>query len=374
MNAHSANSQIKKSLQYLRMFDIYPLLRPLLFTIDPETAHDLAIWALQKGLGPCFRDEDDLILSTKVCGLRFSNPIGLAAGFDRHAKAIGEFFDFGFGSVEVGGITPLPQPGNPKTRLFRISQANGIINRMGFPGEGMAVCARRIAAWRDSMQGHRCGVFGIQIVKNKDTVDAVSDYIACLETFASLADYVTVNVSSPNTPGLRDLQEKNVLTNLLQQVIITRNKQEKKPPIFVKIAPDQTEQQVEDIAAAVMESGVDAMIIGNTSLTRPSIIPADIAKEAGGFSGPAMFAPTTQLLSNMYKLTQGKIPLIGNCGIFSGEDAYAKIRAGASLVQLYTALVYKGPALIPRIKRDLAALLRRDGFTSVAQAVGADHR
>ncbi len=354
------------------MIDIYPLLRPLLFKLDPETAHDLAIWALQKGLAPKFKTKDDPVLKTTICGLEFSNPLGLAAGCDRHAKAIGEFMGFGFGFVEVGGITPLPQPGNPKPRLYRITEAQGLINRMGFPGEGMEVCARRIAAWRDSVAGRQPAIMGIQIVKNKETVEPVPDYIACVKTLARHADYLTVNVSSPNTPGLRDLQSRDVLTDLLKQIVQTRNAQTKKPPVFVKISPDETEQQMEDIAAAVMEAGVDGLIVGNTTLTRPNVVSADIAKQAGGFSGPVMFEPTTRLLTTMYRLTQKKIPLIGNCGIFSGEDAYKKIRAGASLVQLYTALIYKGPYLIPRIKSDLTALLKRDGFSSVADAVGVD--
>jgi dihydroorotate dehydrogenase len=278
----------------------------------------------------------------------------------------------GFGFMEVGGITPLPQPGNPKPRLFRIPHVRGLINRMGFPSHGMEVYARRIAAWRDSTAGSRPGILGIQIVKNKDAVEAVPDYIACVKKFASHADYLTVNVSSPNTPGLRDLQKQEVLTDLLKQIKKARDLEVKKPPIFVKISPDVTEGEAEDIAEAVLDANIDAVIVGNTSFARPNVIPSELAKEAGGFSGPPMFGPTTKLLANMYRLTQKKIPLIGNCGIFSGADAYAKIRAGASLVQIYTALIYEGPWLVPRIKRDLAALLKRDGFASVADAVGVD--
>jgi dihydroorotate dehydrogenase len=350
----------------------YLVARPFLFLIEAERAHRMALSLLRKGFGPRFRNDTDLFLRVKVCDLDFPNPIGLAAGFDKHADAIIDVFGFGFGSVELGSITPKPQPGNPSPRLFRAPAAEAIINRFGFNSDGFEACLRRITAYRDALTGIKPpGIVGINIGKNKDSADAVEDYVEGVAKFAPYADYLTVNVSSPNTPGLRDLQARDVLADLLGRVMAARNGAAKHPPVFVKIAPDQTEAQQEGIAQVALASGIDGLIVGNTTVSRPDAIPPELAREAGGLSGKPLFDLSTRVLANMYKLTGGKLPLIGCGGVSSGEDAYAKIRAGASLVQLYTALIYKGPLLVPRINRELGELLRRDGFKSVAEAVGA---
>jgi len=357
-----------------RSFAFYHLVRPFLFRLDPETAHHLALSILKKGLGPKARETDDPILHTTVCGLDFPNPIGLAAGFDKQADLIGEILNLGFGFTEVGSITPLPQPGNPKPRLFRVTEAKAIINRFGFNSDGADTCLPRIQKYHDGTSHYRRGILGINIGKNKDTVDAAKDYVAGIKKFALYADYIAVNVSSPNTPGLRDLQGREQLADLLKQVMSARDASGKKPPVFVKIAPDQTEQQQEDIAEVVLASGVQGIIISNTTVNRPGHIPPALAQEAGGLSGEPLFDMSTAILSRIYKRTGGKLPIIGCGGVFSAPDAYAKIRAGASLVQLYTALIYEGPGLVQRINHDLAALLKRDGFQSVREAVGCAHR
>jgi dihydroorotate dehydrogenase len=348
-------------------FSLYGLLRPLLFRLDPENAHKLTIAFLKTGLGPRSHFADP-ILSIKVCGLAFPNPVGLAAGFDKQAEAPQAILDLGFGFAELGSITPKPQSGNPRPRLFRIPEADAVINRFGFNSDGLEICLGRIARKRTR------GIVGINVGKNKESTDASADYVTGVKAFAPHADYLTVNVSSPNTPNLRDLQGREQLTALLKDVLNARNAGAKKPPLFVKVAPDLTEAQQEDIAEVALTSGIDGLIIGNTTVTRPSSIPAEMAKEAGGLSGRPLFSLSTQVLANLYKLTQKKIPLIGCGGISNGADAYTKIRAGASLVQLYSALVYKGPRLVPQINRELAALLKRDGFTSVADAVGTGNK
>lgn len=354
-------------------FNLYPILRPLLFRMDAERAHHMAIASLKWGLGPHFRNNADPILRTSVCGLDFPNPVGLAAGFDKHAEVIDAVMGFGFGSVEIGSITPKPQPGNPRPRLFRIPEAEAIINRFGFNSDGFDICLERIKTYRAWQQVPN-GIVGINIGKNKESPDAAADYVAGIKIFAPYADYLTVNVSSPNTPGLRDLQTKEALANLLKQVMDVRNTGAKRPPVFVKIAPDQNDEQMRDIAEVVLASQIDGLIIGNTTVSRPAAIPPDLAKELGGLSGKPLFDMSTQILAKMYKLTGGKIPLIGCGGISSGEDAYKKIRAGASLVQLYSALVYQGPHLVRRVNRELAELLRRDGFRFVKEAIGVGYK
>jgi dihydroorotate dehydrogenase len=352
--------------------DLYPLLRPLLFSLDAELAHHLGINAVKHGLSPYYENNTIPSLHTNICGLNFPNPVGLAAGLDKQAEAITGMFGFGFGSIELGSITPHPQPGNPKPRLFRIEKAEAIINRFGFNSDGFEVCRSRIAAYRTKNTNKPPqGILGINIGKNKDSTDATPDYTAGISTFAPYADYLTINISSPNTPGLRDLQGREAMNSLLHQVMSARNNATRKPPVFVKIAPDLDESQMHDIAETALFSGIDGLIIGNTTLTRPGNIPPQLANKAGGLSGKPLFELSTKILARMYRLTNGKIPLIGCGGIASGTDAYTKICAGASLVQLYSALIYQGPSLIPRINRELATLLERDGFTSVAQAVGS---
>jgi dihydroorotate dehydrogenase len=351
-------------------FNPYYLIRPLLFRMDAEKAHHLITAFLKKGIGPRLKNDFGAALQTTICGLNFPNPIGLAAGFDKQAEFIDEMFHFGFGSVEVGSMTPLPQPGNPQPRLFRVPKAEAIINRFGFNSDGYDVCLRRITAYYDATINAKRGVIGANIGKNKNSSDAIGDYVAGVTAFAPFVDYLAINISSPNTPHLRDLQSREPLADLLKQVMEARNASRQKPPVFVKIAPDLTPMQQEDIAHVILDSGVQGVIIGNTTLTRPEGIPQALANEAGGLSGKPLFDLSTKVLSNISKLTGGRLPLIGCGGVSSGADAYAKIRAGASLVQIYTALVYEGPLLVRCINRELAALLARDGFERVEQAVG----
>ena len=357
------------------MIDLFPIVGPVLRSIDPETAHGLTVKALSRGLVPPVREKDDPILRTRVLGLDFANPVGLAAGFDKNAEVVDAMLGLGFGFVEAGSVTPRPQPGNPKPRLFRVPEQGGVINRMGFNNEGLEPFAQRLE--RRLSGGRKApGIVGANLGKNKDTVEAADDYVLGVTRLAALADYLVVNVSSPNTPGLRALQGRDPLRTLLGRVLDARTacKLAKAPPILLKIAPDLTDEDKADIAAVALESGIDGLIVSNTTIARPAEIPEPLRSEAGGLSGKPLFAPSTAVLREMYGLTGGRLPLIGAGGIASGADAYAKIRAGASLVQLYSALVYAGPALVLAIRRDLAALLRRDGFATLGDAVGADHR
>ncbi|KAA0680311.1 quinone-dependent dihydroorotate dehydrogenase [Roseomonas genomospecies 6] len=357
------------------MIDLFPIVGPVLRSFDPETAHGLTIKALSSGLMPPVREKDDPILRTRVLGLDFANPVGLAAGFDKNAEVVDAMLRMGFGFVEAGSVTPRPQPGNPKPRLFRAPEQGAVINRMGFNNEGLEPFAQRLE--RRLSGGRKApGIVGANLGKNKDTVEAADDYVLGVTRVAALADYLVVNVSSPNTPGLRALQGRDPLRTLLGRVLDARTacKLAKAPPVLLKIAPDLTDEDKADIAAVALESGIDGLIVSNTTIARPAEIPEPLRGEAGGLSGKPLFAPSTAVLREIYALTGGKLPLIGVGGIASGADAYAKIRAGASLVQLYSALVYAGPALVLAIRRDLAALLRRDGFASLGDAVGADHR
>jgi len=356
-----------------RLGDPYPLVRPFLFLLDPEEAHDLTMKMLGYGLGPRFFGPDDPVLGTKVFGLDFQNPLCLGAGLDKQAARMDAFLGFGFGSIEIGTVTPRPQTGNPRPRMFRIARAKALINRFGFNSIGVDAFVENLRSWRET-EGRIRRPVGVNIGKNKDTQDDAADYLAGFEKVAPYADFVTVNVSSPNTPGLRDLQGRERMATLLDKVTSLRDRLAPALPILVKVAPDLTEQQQDDIAAVVREAKIQALIVSNTTLARPSTIPDDLAREAGGLSGAPLFGPSTRLLGAFYKKTGGKIPLIGSGGVSSGRDAYAKIRAGASLVQVYTALVFEGPLVVQKMKRALASYLRRDGFSCVAEAVGADHR
>ena len=336
--------------------------------LSPESAHRLTFAALALGLAGASRAPDAPELRQRLWGLDFPNPIGIAAGFDKDARAPEALLRLGFGFVEVGTVTPHPQPGNPKPRVFRLKADGALINRMGFNSSGLDLVVDRMRR-RD----RGTGIVGINIGKNRDSADAGLDYVEGARRGSSLADYLVINVSSPNTPGLRDLQARATLEALLNKVLSARNISDARPPLLVKIAPDLTAAERADIAAVALETGIDGIIASNTTIARsPELLSAQ-AKEAGGLSGRPLFAPSTALLGEMYRLTRGRLPLIGVGGVASAEDAYAKVRAGASLVQLYTALVFTGPSLLDDIKTGLAALLRRDGFASVAEAVGADH-
>ncbi|MBP2293081.1 quinone-dependent dihydroorotate dehydrogenase [Azospirillum rugosum] len=357
------------------MIDLFPIVGPILRSFDPETAHSLTIKGLSTGLMPAVRGTDDPILRSTVFGLDFANPVGLAAGFDKNAEVVDPMLRLGFGFVEAGSVTPRPQPGNPKPRLFRIPEQGAVINRMGFNNEGLEPFAQRLE--RRLTNGRKApGIVGANLGKNKDTVEAADDYVLGVKRVAALADYLVVNVSSPNTPGLRALQGRGPLRTLLGRVLDARASCNlaKAPPVLLKIAPDLTDEDKADIAAVSLESGIDGLIVSNTTIARPVSIPEPLRSEAGGLSGKPLFAPSTKVLGEMYRLTGGKLPLVGVGGIASAADAYAKVRAGASLLQLYSALVYAGPALVPVINAGLADLLRRDGFARLADAVGADHR
>jgi dihydroorotate dehydrogenase len=340
----------------------------LLQRLDPETAHELSIRALKAGLGPHQSGPDDPILATDLCGLKLANPLGLAAGFDKHAEAPRAMLAAGFGFVECGTVTPQPQPGNPRPRVFRLAADRAVINRYGFNSEGLEAFAANIA-WRPSF-----GVVGANIGANKESTDRIGDYVTGLTRLWSLADYFTVNVSSPNTPGLRNLQAKAALDELLGRVAGTRRELASprlSKPIFLKVAPDLSEPEIDDVCASVLANGIEGIIVGNTTLSRPDSLRSPLKTEAGGLSGAPLLELSTQVLKRFAERTRGgPIVLIGAGGIGSGADAYTKIRAGASAVQLYSLLALSGPGLIQQIKRDLAARLRADGFKSVAEAVG----
>jgi dihydroorotate dehydrogenase len=353
----------------------YGIARPLLRLLDPETAHGTAIWALKHGLVGGSADADDPILSTRVWDLAFSNPIGLAAGFDKHAEVIDAMLAFGFGFVEAGTVTPLPQPGNPKPRLFRLDEDEGVINRLGFNSEGLAAFAARLTERR---RRRAAGIVGANVGKNRDATDAAGDYVTGVAAVCGYADYLVCNLSSPNTPGLRGLQARAQIEQLIIKVLDARRlaapDAKRMPPLLVKVGPDLDESELRDIADVVLATGIDGLIVGNTTVSRPSGLRSRHAQEAGGLSGCPLMAASTACLADMYRLTGGRLPIIGCGGVASGADAYAKIRAGASLVQLYSALVFHGPELVGRIKRELAERLRAGRFKTVADAVGADHR
>lgn len=353
----------------------YRVVQPVLRAVSPETAHGLAIRALKTGLVPGARKADDPILRSRVWGLEFPNPVGLAAGFDKDAEVMDPMLALGFAFVEAGTVTPRPQPGNPKPRLFRLDEDDAVINRLGFNSRGVGAFGERLRRWQ-TRRG--TGIVGANIGKNRDSQDAADDYVACIEAVCGMADYLVCNVSSPNTPGLRSLQARAPITDLLQRVLDARQRcapdATRQPPLLAKVGPDLDENQMRDIAEVALASGVDGLIVGNSTITRPEGLRSRHAKESGGLSGKPLFAPSTQCLAQMYRLTAGRLPLIGCGGIANGTDAYLKIRAGASLVQLYSSLVFHGPGLVPAIKRELAGRLRADGFRSVAEAVGADHR
>ncbi len=353
--------------------DRFRLAAPLLGLLDPETAHDLTLWALRRGLGPKNRAPDDPVLAVSIWGRNFANPIGLAAGFDKNAAVIGPMLDLGFGFVEVGSVTPRPQAGNPRPRVFRLGADRAVINRMGFPGQGLAAAAKNLSAWRSRS---RPGPVGVNLGKNKDALDAAADYAAGARGLSALADYLVINVSSPNTPGLRALQGRKELETLIASVRAARDEAcpQGGPPLLVKIAPDLNDAERADIAELAVAQGLEGLIVGNTTLQRPESLRGRHRTEAGGLSGQALFELSTAVLADMYRLTGGRVPLIGVGGIGNADQAYAKIRAGASLVQLYSALAYEGPGLIARIRTGLAERLRADGFAKVAEAVGADHR
>jgi dihydroorotate dehydrogenase len=337
---------------------LYRLARPFLFGLDPELAHRMTISVLQglPNLSPRF----DPRLTVKMAGLSFPSPVGLAAGFDKDAGAPDAMLGLGFGFVEVGTVTPLPQAGNPKPRLFRLAEDAGVINRMGFNNQGQAAALARLSRRK------RRGIAGINIGANKDTVDRMQDYVTGMRVMQPHADYITVNISSPNTPGLRGLQDKVALDELLDAVMTLRT-----VPVFLKVAPDLDAQAIDDVATVTMARGIDALIVGNTTISRPPLR-SRWQSEAGGLSGAPLKALAMAKLKAFRAATGGHMPLIAAGGIDGADEAYARIRAGASLVQVYSALVYHGPGLAKSIAKGLLVLLDRDGFAQVGDAVGLD--
>jgi dihydroorotate dehydrogenase len=335
---------------------------PAMRVLDAETAHGLALHALRLGLAGADTSRDPPAFQVRCLGRLFPNPIGLAAGFDKNAEAVLPLMRLGFGFVEAGTVTPRPQPGNPRPRLFRL-QANGaVINRMGFNNAGLAAYRARLAA----LPARPCP-FGANIGINKDGADPERDYPELVAALTPFADYITVNVSSPNTPGLRDLQGEARLRAILEAI---RSAVPVRPPLLVKLAPDLSDAGLEAVVEAAADCGAAGLIISNTTIARPAELRGRNALQAGGLSGAPLFARSTEMLARAHRLAGGRLTLIGVGGVRSGADALAKIRAGASLVQLYTAFAYAGPALIPRIKQELLEAMRTEGFASVAEAVG----
>src|SRR6267143_3438034 len=353
------------------MASVYRLIRPALRRLPPEAAHELTLRALELGAGrflakSAHRQPEAPALAQRVWGLDFPNPVGLAAGYDKDARVPDAMLQLGFGFVEIGTVTPRPQPGNPKPRLFRLEEDRAIINRMGFNSGGLDAVVGRLS------RRVRSGIVGVNLGRNRDTEDAAADYAEGVLRTASLADYLVVNVSSPNTPGLRELQGREILATLLQRLMRAREEADRRVPLLVKIAPDLTLEERRDIAQVALDTGIDGLIVSNTTVARPDLVDQH-AQEAGGLSGRPLLAPSTALVADMYRLSRGRLPLIGVGGIASVADADAKIRAGASLVQLYTGLVFSGPGLVGQIKSGLVDLLRRDGFGSIAETVGTTH-
>jgi dihydroorotate dehydrogenase len=352
----------------IRAFDAFSL--PLLRWFDPEDAHRMAIQGLRL-LPPTKPRTDDPKLAVRAFGLNFPNPIGMAAGFDKSAEAPDALLRLGFGFVEIGSVTPKPQAGNPRPRLFRLERDEAVINRMGFNNDGAEAVLRRLAA-----RAHMGGIVGVNVGANKDSADRVADYVKLIETFAPVASYFTVNVSSPNTPGLRNLQQSAALDDLLAKVIDARERVRKNAgdsPVLLKIAPDLSLAELDDVVHIARSRRVDGMIVANTTLARPaSLRETNRAREQGGLSGRPLFRLSTRMVAETYVRAEGAFPLVGVGGIDSGGAALTKIRAGASLIQLYSSLVYKGLGLVEGIKSDLASTLLRTGRDSLSEIVGAD--
>jgi dihydroorotate dehydrogenase len=352
----------------IRAFDAFSL--PLLRWFDPEDAHRMAIQGLRL-LPPVRPRPDDPKLAVRAFGLNFPNPIGMAAGFDKSAEVPDALLRLGFGFVEIGSVTPTPQAGNPRPRLFRLERDEAVVNRMGFNNDGAEAVLRRLAA-----RAHLGGIVGVNVGANKDAVDRVADYVRLIETFAPVASYFTVNVSSPNTPGLRNLQQAAALDDLLAKVIDARERVRRNAgdsPVLLKIAPDLSLSELDDVVHIARSRRVDGMIVANTTLARPSTLrEAARAREQGGLSGRPLFRLSTRMVAETYVRAEGAFPLIGVGGIDTGGAALTKIRAGASLIQLYSSLIYKGLGLVEDIKNDLASTLLRTSRDSLSEIVGAD--
>ncbi|MEO0398386.1 MAG: quinone-dependent dihydroorotate dehydrogenase [Pseudomonadota bacterium] len=343
--------------------------------LPPETAHVATVKSLVAA-APLLRRPraPDARLATHVAGISFPNPLGLAAGFDKNAEAPDAMLGLGFGFVEVGAATPRAQAGNERPRVFRLREDRAVINRYGFNNDGVPVIADRLKRRKTRLEnqtGPGSGVLGVNLGANKDSDDRTEDYVTGVNAFEGLVDFYTVNISSPNTPGLRALQDRAALDDLLARVLAARDGLKVRAPVFLKIAPDLTDEDKADIVASVGASSIDGLIVSNTTVTRPETLRGAAREQAGGLSGRPLFAPSTALLGEFYKALGDQTPLIGVGGVASARDAYEKILNGASLVQLYTALIYEGPGLIRRILDALPAFLSADGYSSIAAAIGA---
>jgi dihydroorotate dehydrogenase len=343
---------------------LYPLLQPLVRRVDPEAAHDMAIAALEKLPLPACGPDDPRLRSTAF-GLDFANPVGIAAGFDKNARVPDALMRLGFGFVEVGGVTKRPQPGNPKPRVFRLAADEAVINRYGLNSEGMEAVAGRLA------RRERRGVLGINLGANKDSVDRIADYVDLTRRLGPFAEFITLNVSSPNTPGLRDLQGRAFLDELIARVLDVRATERLATRVLLKIAPDIDDIQLDDIVDVARSRAIDGMIVSNTTIARPATLKEQaLAGETGGLSGKPLFRASTIVLAKAFQRVEGAFPLVGVGGISNGEDAVAKIAAGASLLQLYSALVYRGPGLIGDIKSTILRALERENAAGIADLVG----
>ncbi|KAM3965015.1 dihydroorotate dehydrogenase 2 [Aphomia sociella] len=348
------------------------VLHPASQYLSPEWAHKVGIFAIKYGLFPEESYIDSKVLNTRFLDNNLSNPIGIAAGFDKHGDAVTGLRNIGFSIIEIGSVTPEPQPGNPKPRVFRLPEDKAVINRYGFNSEGHNEVYKKIQNLDKVLIDN--GLLGINLGKNKLSENAALDYALGIKKFYDTADYFVINISSPNTPGLRSLQKKEELQELLTVINKTRDSIQsvKKIPLFLKLAPDLTQEEIKDILSVITkkESKVDGLIISNTTIDRSSLINEKFANEAGGLSGRPLTNKSTEMIKNIYKLTKGKIPIIGVGGVFTGQDAYEKILAGANVVQIYTAFIYHGPPVITKIKTELAELLERDGYKNVNDAIG----
>ena len=387
-------------------FNTFALIRPILFRFDPEQSHVHAVRAgsfpkyIRNALGMVYNNgitdpsKLDTNLECKVWGLSFPNPIGLAAGFDKNGECIDGMMDLGFGFVEIGSITPQPQDGNDKPRVWRLVEDEAVINRYGFNSDGHEVVRQRLQKRLENMNRNSYGKLGINLGKNKKVTekDAVLDYMKGIEVFAEFADYLVINISSPNTPGLRDLQKRDIIHKLLSSLKETRDRvhdanfaksamascikcKPPPPPLLVKIAPDLEDNEIKDIAFVVRDVGIDGIIVNNTTISREDLkADKSVQSEYGGLSGRPMFEKSNGILRKVYKATEGKVPLIGVGGVSSVDDAYTKIKCGASLVQLYTGMIYNGPTLIHEMIDKLDECAKKDGFNHISEAVGSDTR
>ena len=347
---------------------MFSILKPFIFTLDPEVAHDLAINSLKLNVLPknLFKVDDEELLETKLFNQSLPNPIGLAAGFDKSAEVYNSLFKLGYGFVEVGTVTPKRQLGNPKPRVFRLEKDQALINRLGFNNHGSEIVSKRI------LENIPNGFLGINVGPNKDTKNKEEDYYLCLSKLHSCAGYLTINISSPNTEGLRDLQLRGKIEKLIKKIIDKRDeiKNINTKPILIKISPDLNEDQLRDIALISLANNIDGLILTNSTIKRYDNLISINKEKKGGLSGKPLYDNSNIILKKMYELTNGQIPLIGVGGISSGRDCYEKIKSGASLVQLYTALVYSGPNLINSMKGDLIDLIKTDGYKNVSEVIG----